>query len=125
MFRSLFITVAVWLAFVPVASADVADTRAEMAAALAAQADLHPSPVNLPSRAAAPQHAAAPSAVKRGLPSPAANDASARTAAQAQSQASSQALVHQAQAAAATAAGQAQAQAAKDRASHPHPQQRR
>jgi hypothetical protein len=124
MVRLLFIAIAVWLSAPRIASADV-DAHAEMAAALAAQADLHPSPVNLPSRAAASQHAAARSAVKRGLPSPAATDASARTAAQAQSQASSQALVHQAQAAAASAAGQAQAQAAKDRASHPHPQPRR
>jgi len=125
MFRSLSIAVAVCLSALPSASADVADAHAEMAAALAAQADLHPSPVNLPSRAAAPQHAAAQSAVKRGLPSPAANDASARAASQAQAQASPQALVHQAQSAAAQAAGQAQAQAAKDRASHSHPQPRR
>lgn len=104
-----------------------ADERAhaEMAEALAAQADLHPAPLVLPSTAAAPRHAATASAVKRGTGPRAAADA-ARTAAnqasqRAQTQAGSQALAHQAQAAAAAAAGQAQSQAAKDRATHPHP----
>jgi hypothetical protein len=99
--------------------------HAEMAAALAAQADLHPTPLALPSSAAAPRHAATASAVKRGTSPPAVSDA-ARTAAnqssqRAQAQAASQALAHQAQAAAAAAADQAQSQAAKDRAGHPHP----
>jgi hypothetical protein len=118
------------LAWPGAASAD-GDPHAEMAAALAAQADLQPSPVVLPVTAAAPRHAAAASAVKRNTGSRAAGDV-ARTAAGAadaanrvsqhtQAQAASQALAHQAQAAAAAAAGQAQAQAAKERATHPHP----
>ena len=112
------------------ASAD-GDPHAEMAAALAAQADLQPTPLVLPVAAAAPRHAAAPSAVKRGTGARAAGDL-ARTAASAadaanrvlqhaQAQAASQALAHQAQAAAAAAAGEAQSQAAKERAAHPHP----
>jgi hypothetical protein len=97
--------------------------HAEMAAALAAQADLYPPPLVLPVIAAAPRHATAASAVKRGTGPGAAADA-ARTEAnqasqRAQGQAASQALVHQAQAAAAAAAGQAQSQAARDRAAHP------
>jgi hypothetical protein len=103
------------------------DPHAEMAAALAAQADLSPTPLVLPVAAAAPRHAAAASAVKRGIGPRAASDV-ARTAAtaanqvslHAQSQAASQALAHQAQAAASAAAGQAQSQAAKDRATHSH-----
>lgn len=113
-----------------VASADP-DPHAEMAAALAAQADLRPAPIVLPVTAAAPRHAAASSAVKRGTESRGADD-TARTAASAaeaanrvsqhaQAQAASQALAHQAQAAAAAAAGQVQSQAAKERATHPHP----
>ncbi|TMQ18951.1 MAG: hypothetical protein E6J90_18970 [Deltaproteobacteria bacterium] len=96
-------------------------------AALAAQADLSPTPIVLPVAAAAPRHAAAASAVKRGTGPRAASDVArtADTAANqvslhAQAQAASQALAHQAQAAAAAAAGQAQSQAAKDRATHPH-----
>jgi len=95
------------------------DAHAEMAAALAAQADLHPTPVQLPVTAKAPQHAAAPSAVKRGI-GPQAAAATAR-ADEARAQGQAQAAAHQAAAAAAAAAGQAQAQAAKDRAAHPHP----
>jgi hypothetical protein len=115
------------LAWPGAASAD-GDPHAEMAAALAAQADLQPAPLVLPVTAAAPRHAAAASAVKRGTGSRAAGDV-ARTAAadaadrvsqHAQAQAASQALAHQAQAAAAAAAGQAQSQAAKERATHPH-----
>jgi len=104
-----------------------ADDRAhaDMAAALVAQADLQPTPLVLPSLAAAPRHAAAASAVKRGTGPRAAADAARAEANQAsqrvQGQAASQALAHQAQAAAATAAGQAQAQAAKERANHPRP----
>jgi hypothetical protein len=112
------------------ASAD-SDPHAEMAAALAAQADLQPAPLILPVTAAAPRHAAAASAVQRGTGSRGASDV-ARTAASAaeaadrvsqhaQAQAASQALAHQAQAAAAAAAGQAQSQAAKERTTHPHP----
>lgn len=113
------------LAWLGVASAD-GDPHAEMAAALAAQADLQPPPLVLPA-AAAPRHAAAASAVKRGTGSRAAGDvertaASAADAANRASQhAQAQALAHQAQAAAAAAAGQAQSQAAKQRAMHPHP----
>src|SRR5262245_58238133 len=113
-----------------VARAEV-DPHAEMAAALAAQADLQPAPLVLPVTAAAPRHAAAASAVKRGTGSRAASDvdrtaagaadAADRVSQHAQAQASSQALAHQAQAAAAAAAGQAQSQAAKQRAMHPHP----
>ena len=118
------------LAWPGAASADD-DPHAEMAAALAAQADLQPTPLVLPVAAAAPRHAAATSAVKRGTGPRAASDV-ARTAASAaeaanqvsqhaQAQAASEALAHQAQAAAAAAAGQAQSQAAKERATHPHP----
>ena len=103
------------------------DAHAEMAAALAAQADLQPSPVALPTWSAAPRHAAAQSAVKRGITKRAVND-SARAAAsqvsrQAQAQGGSQVLVRQADAATAAAAGQAQAKAAKDRIT-PHPRTR-
>lgn len=113
-----------------VARADV-DPHAEMAAALAAQADLRPAPLVLPVTAAAPRHAAAGSAVKRGTEARGAEDAARagagaaeaanRVSQRAQAQAAVQALAHQAQAAAAAAAGQAQSQAAKARASHPHP----
>jgi hypothetical protein len=123
-----------WFASIaaPTAWSDAAsaedDPHAEMAAALAAQAELQPAPLVLPVTAAAPRHAAAASAVKRGLGSRAASDV-ARSAASAanqvslhaQAQAASQSLAHQAQAAAAAAAGQAQSQAAKERATHPHP----
>lgn len=104
-----------------------ADDRAhaEMAAALAAQADLHPPPLTLPTTAAAPRHAATASAVKRGTGPRASTNAARAEANQAsqraQGQAASQAFAHQAQAAAAAAAGQAQSQAAKDRAAHPRP----
>jgi hypothetical protein len=117
------------LAWPGAASAD-GDPHAEMAAALAAQADLQPPRLVLPVVAAAPRHAAAASVVQRGTGSRTASDA-ARTAASAadaanrvsqhaQAQAASQTLAHQAQAAAAAAAGQAQSQAAKERATHPH-----
>ena len=97
----------------------------EMAVALAAQADLHPSPLTLPVTAAAPRRAQVAGPVKRGSTSGAAAEAARAEANQAsqraQGQAASQALAHQAQAAAAAAAGQAQSQAAKDRANHPRP----
>ena len=48
-------------------TANASDAHDEMAAALAAQADLHPAPLHLPTTAQAPQHAAAQSAVKRGI----------------------------------------------------------
>jgi hypothetical protein len=104
-----------------------ADDRAhaEMAAALAAQADLHPTLLVLPTTSSAPRHAATASAVNRGTGPRAAADAARAEANQAsqraQVQAASQALAHQAQAAAAAAAGQAQSQAAKERAAHPRP----
>lgn len=92
----------------------------EMTEALIAQADLHPSPIQLPTTAQAPQHAAAQSAVKRGIGPQAANAQAHADEARAQGQAN--AAAHQAQAAANAAAGQAQAEAAKQRAmSHPHP----
>ncbi len=114
--RLVSIIAALWMSSAAIAYAD--DPRAEMAAALAAQADLHPGPLMLPTQAKAPLHAAAQSAVRRGV-TPADG---ARAAAQAQSpQATSQALAHQAQSSAAAAAGQAQAQAAKQRVvTHPH-----
>jgi hypothetical protein len=104
-----------------------ADDRAhdEMAVALAAQADLHPSPLMLPVTVATPRRAQTASAVKRGTaPGTAAEAARAeanQASQRAQGQAASQGLAHQAQAAAAAAAGQAQSQAAKDRANHPRP----
>src|SRR5512144_581350 len=51
------------------------DPHAEMAAALAEQADLRPAPLVLPVTAAAPRHAAAGSAVKRGAEGRGAEDA--------------------------------------------------
>ncbi len=121
---------ALWLACLasfawPGAASADGDPHAEMAAALAAQVDLQPTPLVLPVAATAPRHAAPPSAVKQGTGSRVASDV-ARTAADAadrvsqhvQAQAASQALAHQAQAAAAAAASQAQSQAAKDRATH-------
>lgn len=112
--------VLVWLGVgVGTARADTAHT--EMAQALQAQADLHPGPARLPTTSAAPQHAAGPSAVKRGLPPGGASAADHANAAQGQGQ-SQTALANQARGQAAAAAGQAQAQAAKARAaSHSHP----
>lgn len=105
-------------------SAWAEDAHAEMAAALISQADLQPTPLSLPTTAAAPRHAAANSAVKRGI-APRASEAAGAAANQvsqrAQAQAASQALAHQAQAAAAAAAGQAQSRAAKERATRPRP----
>jgi hypothetical protein len=128
MCRTLSLAVLIgWFAFPLCANAESDDgAHAEMAAALAAQADLQPTPLSLPITAAAPRHAAAQSAVKRGIGSRAASDAAGVAANQvsqrAQAQAASQALAHQAQAAAAAAAGQAQSQAAKERATtHPRP----
>ena len=103
------------------------DPRAEMASALAAQADLQPRPIVLPTVAAAPRHTAAQSAVQRGIDprgqaaAASANAVGAHEQAEAQAHEAAQALAHQAQAAAAAAAGQGQAQAAKARAGHPHP----
>ena len=92
----------------------------EMAAALVAQIDAHPTPIALPSKAQAPKHAAPQSAVKRGI-GPQAAAAQAR-ADEARAQGQATAAAHQAQAAANAAAGQAQAQEAKQRAAqHPHP----
>lgn len=107
------------------ASADD-DPQAEMAAALTAQADLHPVPLALPVVSAAPRSAGlAP--VKRSVavrPGDLARNASRaadRVSREAAGQGASQALSHQAQAAAAAAAGQAQSQAASQRAMHrPH-----
>jgi hypothetical protein len=99
------------------ASADPAHD--EMAAALAAQIDA-PTPLALPTTAQAPQHAAAQSAVKRGIGARAAAAQAHADEARAAGQANAAAL--QAQAAANAAAGQAQAHAAKERAQqHPHP----
>jgi len=103
-----------------------ADDRAhaEMTEALATQADLHPTPLTLPSTAAAPRHVAATSAVKQGtVPravTEAAGIAASRASQRAQAQAAPQALAHQTQAAASAVAEQAQSQAAKDRIAHPH-----
>ena len=107
------------------ASAD-GDPRAEMAAALAAQADLHPVPLALPVAIAAPRTAGV-APLKRGAavrPAEVAGNAAKaadRVSREAQGQGASQALSHQAQAAANAAAGQAQSQAASQRAKHrPH-----
>jgi hypothetical protein len=98
------------------------DAHGEMAAALAAQADLHPGRVALPTTAAAPRHAAAPSAVKRGVdPRSSASSSALTLAHQAQREGTTQALAHQAQSAAAAAAGQQQATAAKQRVDHSRP----
>ena len=106
------------LALAGTAAAD--DAHDEMAAALVAQADLHPAPLQLPTTAQAPQHAAPQSAVKRGIGPAAAQAAAHANEGRAQGQAN--AAAHQAQAAANAAAGQAQAEAAKERAkNHPHP----
>jgi hypothetical protein len=103
-----------------VAGTAYADTaHDEMAAALAAQIDA-PTPLTLPTKAQAPQHAAAQSAVKRGIGPQAA--AAQAHAGEARAQGQATAAAHQAQAAANAAAGQAQANEAKARAaSHPHP----
>lgn len=103
----------------PARGDDLADARTEMSQALLAQVDQYPAPITLPTRSAAPQHAAAPSAVQRGINQRAALGAGAREAEARHAQASSQAVIRQAQAATAAAAGQAQGQAAKKRASHP------
>jgi phage terminase small subunit len=103
---------------------DASTAREEMAAALEAQADLHPGPADLPVTAAAPRHAADQSAVKRGITPRGVSEAARAAAsqyAQQQAHGASQALAKQAQAAAASAAGQAEAQAAKQR---PHPRPR-
>ena len=107
------------------------DPHAEMASALAAQADLQPTPLVLPVASAALRHASVRSAIKRGIESRAASgvarpaasaaDAANRVSQHAQADAASAALAHQAQAAAAAAAGEAQSQAAKERSTHPHP----
>jgi hypothetical protein len=102
------------------------DPHAEMAAALAAVAELQPAPIVLPVTAAAPARATT-GAVKRGVGphapgevARAAAGAASQASQHAQAQAASQALAHQAQAAAEAAAGQAQSRAAKERAAHPH-----
>lgn len=107
----------------PASAEPQADAHAEMAAALVAQADLHPTPVSLPKAAAAPSHAATASAVKRGVgPRAATEGQRAADQVSQQAQAQAQALAHQAQGAASAAAGQAQAATAKERSvTHPHP----
>ena len=113
-----FVLIVGMLAFAATANAN--DAHDEMAAALAAQADLHPAPLQLPTAAQAPRHAAAQSAVKRGIGPQAAQAIAHANEARAQGQAN--AAAHRAQAAANAAAGQAQAEAAKQRAkAHPHP----
>jgi hypothetical protein len=102
------------------------DPQAEMAAALAAQADLHPAPLVLPLATAAPRRAGVMPLKRSPAVRPAevagnAARAADRVSRDAQGQGVSQALSHQAQAAAAAAAGQAQSQAASQRAKHrPH-----
>jgi hypothetical protein len=125
MYRTFFVAALFGGLALPARADTDADAHAEMAAALVAQADLQPAPLSLPSTAAAPRHAAASSAVKRGIGPRAASEVAGAAANQvsqrAQAQAATQALAHQAQAAAAAAAGQAQSQAAKERATHPRP----
>ena len=104
-----------------VASADAADPRAEMAAALTEQIDAHPAPAALPGSIAAQKVASTP-AVKHVPAQANVGRAAAAANSQAQGQAggiAASALAHQAQAAAASAAGQAQAAAAKSR-HNPH-----
>jgi hypothetical protein len=113
-----FVSIVCVLALAGTAAAD--STHDEMAAALLAQVDLHPTPLQLPTTAQAPQHAAPQSAVKHGIGPRSANAAAHADEGRAQGQANEAA--HQAQAAANAAAGQAQAEAAKQRAKdHPHP----
>lgn len=117
--RSVLITGLLgWLAVAWPAAASADDaTRAEMAAALAEQADLHPAPLALP--VASPLPAAAVRPVKRGAavrPADAAGsaaNAADHASRNARAQAAAQALAHQAAAAAAAAAGQARAEAAR------------
>lgn len=111
---------AVIAALLVAATASAGTAHDDMAAALLAQIDAHPTPISLPTTAQAPQHAAAQSAVKRGFGPQAAAAQARADAARAQGQA--MAAAHKAQAAANAAAGQAQAQAARQRAAqHPHP----
>ena len=94
------------------ASADP-DAHAEMAAALAAQIDLQPAPVALPSIASS---RVAQTPARQHVPPQANLGRAAADHAQGQGNGPpAAALAHQAQAAAASAAGQAQAAAAKAR----------
>ena len=117
--RRLFVLVAL-VAAPSLASADRAHD--EMTEALIAQADLHPSPMQLPATAQAPQHASANSAVKRGSGNgPQSANAQAH-AEEGKAQGQANAAAHHAANAARDAAGQAQSEAAKERAkNHPHP----
>ncbi len=111
--RLMYVFVVLGLA--GVASADP-DPHAEMAAALAEQADLHPAPAALPGTTAATKVGASPAA--KHVPAQANLGRAAAAAQQAGAQGQSvpaAALAHQAQAAAAQAAGQAQATAAQSR----------
>lgn len=117
--RLLVMVASIVLAGAGMAAAD--DAHGEMAQALAAQVDAHPTPAALPV-ANATSHVLQTAAAKH-IPARAAVIAGHAAADQAQqAQGQSVALAHQAQAAAQAAAGQAQAQAARQRAAnHPHP----
>jgi hypothetical protein len=99
--------------------------HAEMAAALAAQADLNPPPVALPTLASLLRRpaggASKPKAGARAAAADAAHSEAGQVSQRAQAQGAAQAAAHQAAAATAAAAGQSQSQAAKARAiTHPH-----
>jgi hypothetical protein len=83
------------------------DAHAEMAAALAGQADLHPVPAQLPTSRTAPQHGPSSHASANGQLHG--------------EQGQANAIAHQAEAAANAAVGQQRAQDAKTRAQHLHP----
>lgn len=101
------------------------DPHAEMAIALAAQAELQPPAAVLPVLGHANPHAQTAVTKLHGL-ARASVEASDRAADQAHlALPAATSLARQAQAASMAAAGQAQAAAAKDRASHPHPAPRR
>jgi len=105
----LSIVIALLVADVGVARAD---SHGDMAAALAARAELHPAPAALPSPQALTRTAATPAAKRI----PARADLGRRAA-----DVEAAALARRAQDAAMSAFGQAQANEAKQRASHPHP----
>ena len=113
--RSVSILLFVALHAMPALADDRTDARAEMTAALEAQADTHPPPVTLPVATATTRTAIAPA---RPATPRASLDASARAVDRIQQTivGLSTALARQTQAAVQAATGQAQGQAAKDRA---------
>ena len=104
---SSLIAIAIFVGATPA----LAEPHMEMAAALAAQIDAHPTRAIVPT-----SRTQTASLVGRAAPNPAGNERG-----NSQSNASPTGLAHQAQAATANAAGQAQAAAAKSRPHPPHP----